>query len=146
METIESSPPSLSDDFVQVDRKIIRLVWPVVSKILEPVFPRCYGKVSPEDVVEYVETGIAQLWVQYLDGEPAAVVVTAIERYPSRDVLKVMLAAGKDAKRWKPYAQHAVEEFARATGCSSVEIVGRRGWGKVYPDYEEIEVVYAKEM
>jgi len=141
------SESSLPDEFFQVANDDLVDLWPVLHQILDPVFAYTHGKVAPGDVLDSAARGESQVWVQYLDGLPAAVVVTAIDVYPTaRRVLKVMLAAGRDARRWRPHIQTALESFGRKNQCDSLEIIGRRGWGKLYPDYQEIETVFSKEL
>jgi len=40
----------------------------------------------------------------------------------------------------------AVEEWAKAKGCAAVEIIGRRGWGRVLDDYREPHALLKKEI
>ncbi|MEC9266706.1 MAG: hypothetical protein VX464_11655 [Pseudomonadota bacterium] len=39
-----------------------------------------------------------------------------------------------------------IEKFARANGFLRLEIIGRRGWSRVLPGYEEAAVILRKEL
>ena len=39
-----------------------------------------------------------------------------------------------------------IEEFARAEGCKSTRIMGRKGWARVLPSYQVKRIVLEKDL
>lgn len=91
--------------------------------------------------------GTSQLWTQIeIDGCIGAI-ITDIESYHNgRKVLRIVALGGDDLKSWGRLGLDRIEAFAKEEDCNSVEMVGRKGWGRWFPDYEPIEYVYSKEI
>lgn len=97
------------------------------------------GTVSLEQVEQFLESGQYKLW----PGKDA-VAVTEVCETPNKTFMNIVLGGGNlDELR---EIDKAIEYVARQFGCAGVTIVGRRGWGKVLPNYREYATVYAKEF
>jgi hypothetical protein len=104
-------------------------------------------KLDAQSLFDLAEKELLQLWVAY-DKEKQEVLsgaVTEVAVFSTRKVGRVLLAAGRNLNQWKAFMGR-LEEWARAEGCSAIEIIGRPGWGRVYPDYELIEHTFSKEL
>ena len=95
---------------------------------------------SLDDVKAAVAKGEAQLWC----GEQSAL-VTELMVYPRKKVCRIWMAGGL---LWELQGEMlpAVEEWAKSKGCTSVEIIGRRGWGRVLEGYRQPHTVLMKEI
>ena len=89
---------------------------------------------SFEDIVRGVAQGHYQFW-------PAdrCCAITEVVEYPNRKSLHIFLAAG-DKEQIKDMNASA-EEFARAIGCDSMSIAGRRGWVRELKRYGYFELL-----
>jgi len=74
-----------------------------------------------------------------------SVMVTQIVTYPQKKILRVISIAGSDFKRLYEF-NDMVESFAIKTGCSGMELWGRKGWKKLLPDWESNYIVYSKDL
>ena len=63
----------------------------------------------------------------------------------TKKVLRVISIAGSDFKRLYEF-NDMVESFAIRTGCSGMELWGRKGWKKLLPDWESNYIVYTKDL
>lgn len=91
------------------------------------------GDYQPGEVEAELRAGSAQLWIA-TDGEPQAAVVTRLRPNRAGTVCEIWLMGGRDRKGWLHFLG-VIEAAARERGCIKVEIVGRRGWTRVLPDY-----------
>ena len=105
-------------------------------------------KVSLEDVRERLGAGFGQLWLVF---DPATSVVlcafvSELVDYPSGyRAGRVVLLGGGSLERWRHFLPR-IEQWAKQEGCRALEIVGRRGWKRVFPDYEHGETTIVKEL
>ena len=87
----------------------------------------------------------AQLWIGIDDGLKA-VAVTQICVYPRRKVARVWIFAAEDAPSWIAGDLMHIEAWAKAEGCSEIEMSGRLGWRKRLPGWGVREVLMTKEL
>ncbi len=125
----------------------VDMMWPVLEPLLAKATART-PKVDTESILYEAGVGICQLWVFFdkEEQECLAAFVTSIHLYPSNyKTIKILCLGGKDMHRWK-HLISGIEEWGVKEGCTAVEIVGRPGWGKIYPDYVETERTFSKEI
>ena len=105
---------------------------------------------SPEftlkSVLQNIQKGHSQLWLVYRDAEVLGAIVTQKVTYPVKERLLIHLCGGKDIKEWLDLYMETVEEWAKEKGLGGVEIVGRKGWVKLLPDYTTSRVMIIKEF
>ena len=91
-----------------------------------------------EQVIEIVKRGDAQLWA-FKD----SAIVTEIINYPQRRTLRFWLAGGDLETLLE--VEPKIRKWSILYNCKAVEIIGRKGWGKVLKDYEPTATVFIKE-
>ncbi len=77
-----------------------------------------------DDVAAMVAAGQAQFWPG-----PASVVITEVVAFPRKKVLNIFLAGGVMREIWE--LMPIIEAWAKAQGCVSAQVIGRKGWGRV---------------
>lgn len=88
---------------------------------------------SFDNIAGGVLSGRYRLWVR-----PNGCAVTEIITYPRKRVCNVFLAGGE--MQTIKDLQAPCEEYARANGCSSLVLTGRKGWVRALKDYGWNEV------
>ena len=137
---------------VQVPAEHVAQVWPMVAGWIRRVCDRD-GKYRPEDVAARCGDGRAQLWVAW-GGDPStgsgprahAAIVTQVHRFPRRTEAEIWLVGGAERKQWLAATLDALEAWARAQGCNSIEAAGRPGWRDDLPGWRRDLVIYRKEL
>lgn len=97
------------------------------------------GTQTLDQVLEGLQSGQFQFW-----GSDVAAVVTEINRLPNKTFINIVLGGG-DLTELK-VIENAIAEYARSMRFDGVMLVGRRGWGRVLPGYEEQATIYLKEF
>lgn len=92
-----------------------------------------------KDVEDRVLSGRMTIWAN--DG---GVSVTELIQTPTKRIVNTSLCGGELKSLEK--LQRETEASAAELGIDAVMIVGRKGWGKVFDDYEEAATVYVKEI
>ena len=108
----------------------IAYIWEEVAPLLDKVQEHTEGEVESEDFLEPLTHGDMQLWIATEDKNLHSVMITQIIPYPQKQVLRVISLAGSDFKKLSQF-QAMLESFAIRTGCTSLELWGRRGWRKL---------------
>ena len=122
----------------------IAYIWEEVAPLLNRVKEHSEGEAEPDDFLEPLTHGHMQLWIATEDKQMHSAMITQIIVYPQKKVLRVISIAGSDFKRLYEF-NDMVESFAIKTGCSGMELWGRRGWKKLLPDWESNYIVYSKD-
>lgn len=120
-------------------------IWDQVEPYIAAALARGRGTHTTEDVRKRCRERDAQLWIGIDDGL-AAVMVTEVCVYPRRKVARVWIFAAIDAPSWIENDFGHLEAWAKAEGCSEIEMSGRLGWRKRLPGWDVREVLMTKEL
>ena len=123
----------------------IAYIWEEVSPLIEMARKHSEGELETDDFLEPLTHGDMQLWIATEDNNMHSAMVTQIVPYPQKQILRVILIAGSDLKRLYEF-NDMIESFATRTGCSAMELWGRKGWKKMLPDWESNYIVYTKDL
>ena len=123
----------------------VAYIWEEVAPLLERVKEHSEGEAEPDDFLEPLTHGDMQLWIASDGGVMHSAMITQIVVYPQKKILRVISIAGSDFKRLYEF-NDMVESFAIKTGCSGMELWGRKGWKKLLPDWESNYIVYSKDL
>lgn len=108
---------------------------------LKGALERSGNRADLEEVLEDIERGHAQLWET-----DNATVVTQVSDYGVFRCLNVWLAGGRLEEIIG--LLDSAERFAKAHGCTKIEVNGRRGWKRALRDhgFKEESVILSKDI
>ena len=115
---------------------------PVVSEWLKQVYEVSGKRLSYVDCLKEIIEHRMQLWT--VNDPPVACVVTEIVSYPQAKFCRVFFAAGTGTDWARPVIEQ-LEEWSKPLGCEGIEIVGRKGWAKLLPEFE-VSYMLSKEF
>jgi hypothetical protein len=72
--------------------------------------------------------------------------ITTIIQYPQLRVLLVQFGGGRGMDEWKYDIRGYFEEYARWNVCDEIQILGRIGWSRIYPDMKTGWAVYRRQL
>ena len=101
-----------------------------ISKMLE--FEEIY---SISDIKDRLRTRQAQC---FSDGDSIA--ITSVSNYPKKRILNLWMVTGNLGTIFN--GENFLFEWARERGCQEVQLMGRKGWKKILPDWDEMAVKY----
>jgi len=113
--------------------------WGVVGPMLETATLESRGRWDIESVYKEIRSGGQLLWVVFeSDDDILAAFTTQIYYYPLKRYASVVFCGSRGssgmegmAGKWVQ-AMNALREWAKVHGCDGVEIVGRKGWGRIF--------------
>ncbi|TGD94065.1 hypothetical protein [Methylobacterium nonmethylotrophicum] len=110
-------------------------VWPIVEPWLAQACARPGCDVAVGELRDLCAAGSATLVLIGRDAElVAAGVVQVAEHHDGRRFAAILAVGGRHARAWR-HTLAQIEDGARRLGCATVEWIGRRGWGRLLPDY-----------
>lgn len=125
----------------------VALVWEEVEPLISRATQFSEGEMLPQDFLATLTMGGMQLWIAISGGDKVTLaMVTQIIEYPQKKVLRVITIAGEDFKEAHERFKGGIEDFALRTGCTSMELWGRKGWKKMLPDWKDSYIVFTKNL
>jgi hypothetical protein len=103
------------------------------------------GRFASDDVKKWLDEGSWQLWVAEKDGAICALCTTEILIYPRLKVCRVNMVTGKGRKLWQEF-NVKIEYWAKEQGCQIIESLARKGWARIYKDYQQSHVFLEKKL
>lgn len=111
--------------------------WPYCAPQIARALEHSAGEYTLEDVARFVRDAEWQLWaLTRPDGIFGGAATTQLVRYPSTQHVIVTALGGELDREMMRDAWNAVIGFARETGSSAVQFIGRPGWRRsgILPD------------
>jgi hypothetical protein len=127
-----------------VPPQLIDGLWPRIFPHLSKASDYTFGRYEPEDILEFVVSGDAHLWVVF-DGEDIiGITVTRFWEYPRKKCLDMVFIGGDEGFSWKDPMLEILQRWARDNGCDAIESSGRVGFARAFRDdgYKMLWQVY----
>lgn len=119
-------------------------IWESIKPLVESACLSSKGRFNAEDVKRWLDDGTWQLWAVEDEGIKA-ICTTEIINYPGLKVCRVNIVTGKGRHDWQHF-RFLIEEWARSQGCKRIEALARKGWARVFTEYEMTHVFIEKEL
>ncbi len=142
----EITPLFSKVEFVAIGPGDIGQLWKLAEKHID-LATKLTEKIDTQDIEQKCLLGDMQLWLAVDEHHIYAALITEILTYVSGwKVVRMLACGGDNMQLWKDELDRTITKFARDERCDAVEIIGRAGWGRVYPEYIEIERVFSKPL
>lgn len=117
--------------------------WPTIAPFLEIVEQ---DEWTLPEIQEDIIKRHCQAWGMRSGSHVLAIWITRICDGPNGVYGLVQVVAGAPLEQGLRIYREHIEPFFTEQGCEYIKIVGRRGWKKVLPDYEERQVIFTKRL
>jgi hypothetical protein len=112
----------------------IDVVWSLAYPHVEKAAEYTFGRYEPEDILEFVRSGHAHLWVALKDETITGVTITRFWQYPRKKCLDMVFIGGDEGFSWKDPMLAMLQRWARDSGCEVIESSGRPGFARAFKD------------
>jgi hypothetical protein len=120
--------------------------WPKISAELDTI-PHIWAKwFTKEELRDDTLAGVYSVWASGTETQVFVIVFTRLIDYPCGRILQCFLALGNSLEDCLPSLSATLEKMANDLGCVECEIIGRRGWLKLLPEFKEQYVIMSKEL
>ena len=94
------------------------------------------SRFDEDTLMQALTDGKMDLWVAFDEGnEIVCFAATAVHEYPLRKVFSCIFCAGEQMSLWADAMMGMLMDYARDSGCSSIELTGRPGWTRFLKRY-----------
>jgi hypothetical protein len=136
--------------FTHVPLDFVGHVWASVEPMFKPVTDASNGKYSVSDIYTGILDGTYVLWIVVdQDDSIVAAGTSRLVQYPAgRKAMSLDWIGGSRMSEWMPMVHSVMADYARASGCASLEGYGRKAWGKYMAKYgwEPDHIAYKMEL
>jgi hypothetical protein len=94
------------------------------------------------DAIAYARIGQGDIYAVMLDDKLTGSVFYLYGQGNNGRILDVALLGGERFMQWRKQAYDFTVTLAKHKECKEIWVMGREGWGKIFPDMEAIGVVY----
>ncbi len=108
--------------------------WPRIRAMLSPALKP--GNLTWADIEPALASGDMQVVAIRKERDPYLLAVAVIRSALTREgeALEIVAASGRDFRTWAAWGMSALREAARASGMTGLQLGGRKGWTRVFPD------------
>lgn len=134
----------MSCQAVCIDPARVREVWPLARDMIKAALER--GSISDfPDVERDVLSGESHtlLWMAWDTRNILAAAVTQLSLVNHQQHCTILACGGSGKGEWM-HLIGDLEKYAKAEGCKSMRIWGRRGWERELPTYKARRVMLEK--
>lgn len=117
-----------------VPSQLIDGLWPRIFPHLSKASEYTFGRYEPEDILDFVVSGEAHLWVVLDGGDIVGITVTRFWQYPRKKCLDVMFLGGESLNEWKDLMFDTLHSWAHDSSCVAIEASGRVGFARLFKD------------
>ena len=129
-----------------VDPARVHGFWPHAAPLIKAAMAK--GRLTDHaEVAQRVRDGRALLWLGWDGNAIRAAAVTELSAANGERFCTIVACGAQrgDRSRWLPLLA-GLENYARAEGCTTMRVFGRRGWLKLLPDYRAARVILEKPL
>lgn len=113
---------------------MVQGLWPRIFPHLAKAAEYTFGRYEPEDILQYVMSGEAHLWVVFDGDDIIGITVTRFWQYPRKRCLDMVFIGGDDGFSWKDPMLEMLQHWARDNQCEAIESSGRPGFARAFRD------------
>jgi hypothetical protein len=103
--------------------------WPLVKNEVERALRGNTLRLDIDDIELALAEKRMQLWCIH-ENEIKCVFVTQIVTYKNCKAVRVITVTGIDHQEWLKLGCETLERWGKESGCSIIEMQGRKGWEK----------------
>lgn len=131
--------------------------WHLLEPEIEKALEHGIDELTAFDVCKQALDNKIQVWVAVdKNNEIVCTITTRFLTYPSTKVMQIITCTGSQGRYWDDFCEYhrTLEDYAKANGCSSLQVWGRKGWqrhltkikSRSGQDYQTLYYVYNMEI
>lgn len=110
-------------------------VWPHVKDMLQSAVDSANGRWALADIKRFLHEKDLVLWTSLREGKIEAVAITEIVQHSRKKMCMVKVLTGKDYANWVQL-ESGIAAWAESIGCAGMEAIARKGWARVFKNYD----------
>lgn len=119
----------------KADRWDIDGLWQRITPMLQKALEE-QTEHTLQSVYKWLQAEKMQLWIVPWD----IIVVTEIQRFEGSHVCVLLLCGGQNLEQHK-HEFDVIDKWRKSIACDEMKIVGRKGWEKIFPQFENVGTI-----
>jgi hypothetical protein len=111
------------------------MVWKDIVDYLQSAADSSMGRFTVENAYKFISEKDWVLWVSIRNKTIEAIAITEVLNYPNRKICAVRVLTGKDYANWIGL-EDGIASWAKSVGCDGMEALARKGWAKIFTQYD----------
>ena len=111
-----------------IPTNLLSRFWPYAIPYIKRALDRSSGEVSLDDLYQYAQDAVIQLWLVHDGTRICGAVTTEIIRFPSKNRLRVLTVGGNEFDLWADTLDRKLQEWALTNKCDAIEAYVRKGF------------------
>ena len=138
-------------NLIQIPTASVGATWPALLPHLSKAFKYEGGNIVEASKKKRIQDEMAQLWAVVDDeAKPKPKVmgalITRLDKQESGELFAIVeILGGEDLKEWV-HLRSQIEAWAKAEGCTCVQLWARKGWARHLQDYKIVQYVMRKDL
>jgi hypothetical protein len=112
----------------------IDTIIPNVIEMLNSAVESANGRFTLDDAIRHFKEKDWVLWTSVRDKKIEAIAATEILQYPQKKMCAVRIVTGKNYANWVQL-ENGIAAWAQSIGCDGMEAYARKGWAKIFTQY-----------
>lgn len=120
-----------------IDQPLTSGDWPRLRAMLTPALKP--GNLTWADIEPALASDEMQVVAIRKERDPSDLLAVAVIRSaltPEGEALEIVAASGRDYRTWAAWGMSALRDAARSSGMVALQLAGRKGWRRIFPDMQ----------
>lgn len=119
-----------------------------IDKHWDEIAPHLYrlqrlGHIGVDEMREQLKGALRQLWGYHEDGKVIGLTITRM----AGKTCEIVAAVGKQTNAGQiEETYREIERWAKSVGCERIRVIGRRGWLRKFPEFQQTGIVMEKDL
>jgi hypothetical protein len=131
--------------FHKIDADCIDYIPAQGIDYLESAADNPCSDITVNDVISYARAGLAEIYL-VIDGDICGAFCLMYGHNNAGKMVDIVLLGGKDLDTWKEPVKAYIIDIAKKNGCNQLFLIGRHGFGKLFPVLKPVGTVYMMEI
>lgn len=127
--------PNKESVLLPVQAERLPMVWPMVRQYMQSAVDGAKDRFTLDDAYRFILEKDWVLWCSIRNKKIEAIACTEILQYPNKKMCMVRVLTGKDYANWVGL-EDGIAKWAQSIGCDGMEAIARKGWAKIFKQYD----------
>ena len=132
-------------EFIPVQPFEVDILEPEAVEYLDRASGEIHGYFSSKHALDAAKAGAGMLFKAQENGILGCFYIS-FRQYPVGRVMSVILLGGRDFESWGVQLHEFLTALALKNGAVEFTMMGRKGWAKIFPDFEHLACIYRKRL
>lgn len=133
-------------EFVLLTNQAIDKLPTKALEFLSKAVEKTNSNFSVDAAIQQFYQGLGYIYTAYYNDRIIGCFFINFSLVSGGKILSIILMGGENTQLWFEDIEDFFSNLAKQCECFKLTLMGRRGWGKIYPSLKEEAVLYSKNL